>query len=253
MKFQDKVALVTGASRGIGAATAKLFAQEGAKVALNYHVSDYEPDAEANAAEVKTSIESNGGQATTIEVDVSKEEAVKSLITKTIETYGRIDILVNNAGIVYDVPISERTLEQWHTTFDTNVLGTYLCSKYVSDEMMKNKSGKIVNVASTSGIDAHNPESIDYDATKASIITLTRNFAKTLAPYVNVNAVAPGWVNTEMNKDLPDDFVKQETDKIFIKRFAEPEEIAKLITFLASEDAAYLDATVIVADGGRGY
>jgi 3-oxoacyl-[acyl-carrier protein] reductase len=253
MKLKNKVALITGASRGIGAATAKLLASEGAKVVLDYHISEYEPEALENVNTVKDAIIKNGGEAITVAADVSDEKQVKDLVDATIKQYGGIDILVNNAGIVYDVPIEERTADQWHTTFDTNLLGVYLTSKHVSEHMKQKRTGKIVNLSSTSGIDALNPESIDYDATKAGVVTLTKNFAQVLAPFVNVNAVAPGWVNTEMNKDLPKDFVDKETAKIYLGRFAEPEEIANIILFLASEDANYLNGCVIVADGGRGY
>lgn len=253
MRLKGKVAIITGASRGIGAATAKLFAKEGAKVVLDYHISEYEPDAFDNVNAVRNEINHAGGEAITIEADVSDEKQVEDLFETAITQYGGVDILVNNAGIVYDVPIDERTADQWHTTFNTNVLGVYLTSKVASRHMKQNQSGKIVNVSSTSGIDALNPESIDYDATKAGVITLTKNFAQTLAPYVNVNAVAPGWVNTEMNKDLPKDFIDKETAKIYLGRFAAPEEIASIILFLASEESSYLNGAVIVADGGRGY
>lgn len=253
MKLQNKVALVTGASRGIGAATAKLLAEEGAKVVIDYFVSDYEPNAAENAEAVKEEIVRNGGEAITVATDVSDEAQVKNLIKQVVDHFGTIDIVVNNAGIVFDVPIKDRTAEQWQTTFNTNVHGVYLVSKAVSEHMRQNKSGKIINISSTSGIDALNPESIDYDATKAGIVTLTKNFAQHLAPYVNVNAVAPGWVDTEMNKDLPSDFIEKETKKIFLDRLATPEEIAKIILFLASDDASYLNGSVIIADGGRGY
>ena len=119
--------------------------------------------------------------------------------------------------------------------------------------MKERKTGKIVNVSSTSGIDALNPDSIDYDATKAGVVTLTKNFAQLLAPYGNVNAIAPGWVDTEMNKDLPKDFVDKETAKIYLGRFARPEEMAGIILFLVSDDASYLNGSIIIADGGRGY
>lgn len=253
MKLHGKVALITGASRGIGAACAQLLAQEGAKVVLDYYVSAYEPNAQENVNAVVASISKNGGEAIAIQADVSDEEQVKKLITEAIKTYGNIDILVNNAGIVYDVPVEERTLEQWHATLNTNLLGVYLMSKHVTDHMRHRKSGKIINLSSTSGIDALNPESIDYDATKAGVITLTKNFAQLLAPYVNVNALAPGWVNTQMNNDLPKEFVDKETAKIYLGRFAEPDEMAKIILFLASDAASYMNGTILIADGGRGH
>lgn len=251
MKLKNKVALITGSSRGIGKATALLFASEGASIVLNYHVSDYELNALENINKVIKEIKNMGVDAVKIEADISSENDVKKMVETAIKKFGRIDILINNAGIVYDVPISERSFEQWRRTVDTNLLGTYLCSKFVSKLMLKNKFGKIINLASTNAINSFSPESIDYDASKAGIITLTKNFAKALAPKVQVNAIAPGWVDTDMNKDLPKKFIKDETAKIYLKRFAKPEEIAKTILFLASDDASYINGSVLVIDGGH--
>lgn len=251
MRLKNKIALITGASRGIGRAAALLFAKEGASIILNYFVSDYEPDALENVNKVLKELEKIGVEAIKIEADVSKEQDVKKMIEVAIKKFGRIDILINNAGIVYDVSISDRSSEQWKRTIDTNLLGTYLCSKFVSKYMLKNKFGKIISLTSTNAINSFSPHSIDYDASKAGIISLTKNFAKELAPKVQVNAIAPGWVDTEMNKDLPDKFVKDETKKIYLQRFAKPDEIAKAILFLASDDASYITGSVLVVDGGH--
>lgn len=250
MKLKDKVAIVTGASRGIGKATALLFAKEGAKVVIDFFVSDYEPNADINAAKVVREIEVMGTEAIAVSCDVSSEDQVKQLVKEAVNRFGKIDILVNNAGIVYDVPFRDRTKEQWDRTINTILLGTFLCSKYASEEMLKNNSGVIVNISSTNGINAFNPESMDYDAAKAGVLMLTKNLALELAPKIRVNAVAPGWVNTEMNKDLPPDFVKSETEKTYLKRFAEPGEIAKTTLFLASEDASFITGSIINVDGG---
>lgn len=185
-----------------------------------------------------------------IKADVSEEEQVKSMVQEIINKFGRIDVLVNNAGIAIDKEFEDRTVEDWKRTLEVNTIGTFLVSKYASENMMENKSGKIINVSSTNGINTFFPSSIDYDASKAAIINLTYNLAIQFAPYINVNAVAPGWVNTEMNKELPKDLIQEETEKIYKKRFAEPEEIAKVICFLASEDAEYINGTVIKVDGG---
>ncbi|MFA5051232.1 MAG: glucose 1-dehydrogenase [Patescibacteria group bacterium] len=251
MRLKNKIALITGASRGIGKAAALLFAKEGASIVLNYYVSDYEPDALENANKVLKELEKIGVEAIKIEADVSKEQDVKKMIEVAIKKFGRIDILVNNAGIVYDVSISDRSFEQWKRTIDTNLLGTYLCSKFISKYMLKNKFGKIINLTSTNAINSFSPHSIDYDASKAGIISLTKNFAKELAPKVQVNAIAPGWVDTEMNKDLQDKFIKDETKKIYLQRFAKPDEIAKAILFLAGDDASYITGSVLVIDGGH--
>ncbi len=185
-----------------------------------------------------------------IKADVSDEEQVKNMIQEIINKFGRIDVLVNNAGIAIDKEFEDRTVADWKRTLEVNTIGTFLVSKYASENMMKNKNGKIINISSTNGINTFFPSSIDYDASKAAIINLTYNLAIQFAPYINVNAVAPGWVNTEMNKELPKDLIEEETEKIYKKRFAEPEEIAKVICFLASEDAEYINGTVIKVDGG---
>ena len=244
MKLKDKVALITGASRGIGRATALLFAKEGAKVAVNYNRSEKE------AVEVVASIKDGGSEAITVKCDVSDESQIKKMVDEVIEKFGRIDILVNNAGIVFDVPFFEKTNEQWQKTLQTNLIGTFLCMKYVGPHMVKQKYGKIVNVASTNGIDAYDSSSADYDASKAGVIVLTKASAEIFAPFVSVNCVAPGWVDTDINKDLPKDYVKEETEKIYLKRFAKPEEIAKAILFLASDNASFITGSVLVADGG---
>jgi len=252
MRLKNKIALITGASRGIGKRTALLFAKEGAKIIVNYHVSDYERDADVNAERVVDEIKKIGSEAIAIKCDVSKESEVKEMIQQAIDKFGRIDILINNAGIVFDVPFFKRTVEQWKKTLDVNLLGTFLCSRYASEQMLKNSGGKIINISSTNGLNSFSPEAMDYDASKAGIIILTRNLAKELAPKIQVNSVAPGWVDTEMNKDLPKDFVEKETEKIYLKRFATPEEIAKAVLFLASDDASYITGSILKVDGGYG-
>lgn len=246
MKLKNKIALITGASRGIGRATALLFAKEGAKVAVNYFSSENE------AMSIVEEIEKIGSEAFAIKCDVSNEEQVKSMVDKALSKFGSIDILVNNAGIVFDVPFLERTVKQWKKTLDVNLLGTFLCSKYASEALGKTNNGKIINISSTNAIDCFSPEAMDYDASKAGIIILTRDLAKELAPKIRVNAVAPGWVDTEMNKDLPQDFIDEEIEDIYLKRFAKPDEIAKAILFLASDDASYITGSILKVDGGHG-
>ena len=153
---------------------------------------------------------------------------------------------------VFDVPFFDRSVEQWKKTLDVNLLGTFLCSKYVSQQMLKTNGGKIINISSTNGINSFSPAAMDYDSSKAGIIILTRDLAKELAPKIQVNSIAPGWVDTEMNKDLPKDFVEEETAKIYLKRFAKPEEIAKAILFLASDEASYITGSILKVDGGYG-
>ena len=238
--------LITGSSKGIGKATAVEFAKLGGyKVVINY-LTDKE-----NAKKLSSYLkEEYKIETLVIKADVSNEEQVKDMIQEIIDKFGKIDVLVNNAGIAIDKEFEDRTVEDWKRTLEVNTIGTFLVSKYASENMMKNKSGKIINISSTNGINTFFPSSIDYDASKAAIINLTYNLAIQFAPYINVNAVAPGWVNTEMNKELAEDLIKEETEKIYKKRFAEPEEIAKVICFLASEDAEYINGTVIKVDGG---
>ena len=205
-----------------------------------------------NYSKVLDEIKKIGSEAIAIKCDVSQEDEVKAMIKETVNKFGRIDILVNNAGIVFDVPFFERTTEQWKKTMDINLLGTFLCSKYASKQMLKQDGGNIINISSTNGINNFSPEAMDYDASKAGIIILTRDLAKELAPKIRVNSIAPGWVDTEMNKDLPPDFVKEETEKIYLKKFAKPEEIAKSILFLASDDASYITGSILKVDGGYG-
>ena len=242
----EKVVLITGSSKGIGKATAIEFAKIGGyKVVINY-LTDRE-NAEKLSSYLKQEYKI---ETLVIKADVSNEEQVKNMIQEAINKFGRIDVLVNNAGIAIDKEFEDRTVEDWKRTLEVNTIGTFLVSKYASENMIKNKSGKIINVSSTNGINTFFPSSIDYDASKAAIINLTYNLAIQFSPYINVNAVAPGWVNTEMNKDLPKELIEEETEKIYKKRFAEPEEIAKVICFLASEDAEYINSTVIKVDGG---
>lgn len=240
-----KVVLITGSSKGIGEATAIEFAKKGYSVVINY-LTDKE-----NAQKIASYLEQEYKTETlVIKADVSDEEQVRSMVEETINKFGKIDVLVNNAGIAIDKEFEDRKVEDWKRTLEVNAIGTFLVSKYVSENMLKNKNGKIINISSTNGINTFYPSSIDYDASKAAIINLTYNLAIQFAPYINVNAVAPGWVNTPMNAELPKELIEEETEKIYKKRFAKPEEIAKVITFLASEDANYINGTVIKVDGG---
>jgi 3-oxoacyl-[acyl-carrier protein] reductase len=244
MRFKDKVVLITGSSRGIGKATALLFAREGAKVIINYH------NAEKEANEVVKEISRIGSEAIAIKCDVSKEEEVKKMVLEGVKKFGKIDILVNNAGIVFDVPLFEKTIEQWNRTLGVDLIGVFLCSKYVAPYLKKQKSGAIINISSTNGIDTLSTESADYDASKAGVISLTKNLASELAPNIRVNCIAPGWINTDINKGLPKDYVAEEIKHILMKRFGKPEEIAKSVLFLASDDASFITGTTLVVDGG---
>lgn len=172
------------------------------------------------------------------------------MVDIAIDKFGKVDVLVNNAGIVIDKEFEDRTIEDWKQTLNINLIAPFVLTKLIGKEMVKNKGGAIINISSTNGINTYYPTSVDYDASKSGLISLTYNSAVELAPYVRVNCIAPGWVNTEMNKELPADFVKEETERILVKRFSEPEEIAKVATFLASDDASFINSTIIKVDGG---
>lgn len=243
--MDNKVVLITGASRGIGAATAKVFASNNYNVVINYNSSETE------ALNLSKYLEQNYSIKTlAIKCDVSNEEEVKNMVEKTIEVFGHINTLVNNAGIAIDTTFEDKTVENFRRILDVNLIGTFLVSKYVSNYMLKEMNGSIINVSSNTGIDAYYPYSLDYDASKAGIISLTNNLALQLSPYVRVNTVAPGWVNTEMNKELDNEYIEEENKKIILNRFGEPEEIAKVIYFLASDEASYINSSIIRVDGG---
>lgn len=243
--MDNKVVLITGASRGIGAATAKVFASNNFNVVINYNNSEVE------ALNLSKELEQNYNiKSLVIKCDVSNEAEVKNMVEKTIEIFGHIDVLVNNAGIAIDTTFEDKTVENFRRILDVNLIGTFLVSKYVSNYMLKEKKGSIINISSTNGIDTYYPYSLDYDASKAGVISLTNNLALQLSPYIRVNTVAPGWVNTEMNKELDNEYIEEENKKILLNRFGEPEEIAKVIYFLASEDASYINSSIIRVDGG---
>jgi len=243
MKFTNKTVLITGSSRGIGKATAIVFGQEGANVIVNYV-----NDKQAADAVVET-IKQSGGNAHTVQANVAVESEVQSMMEESAKLFGGIDILVNNAGIVFDIPILEKTVEQWNQVLGVNLIGTFLCIKHASPYMKNRPGASIVNISSTNGLDTISPESADYDTSKAGVISLTKNFAQALAP-VRVNAVAPGWVDTDINKGLTKEYIKAETDKIALGRWGQPEEIAKAIIFLCSDDASFITGSTLVVDGG---
>ena len=210
--MERKVVLVTGSSRGIGKATILEFASKGYNVIINYKKED------SNAKSLKEEIEKNYDvDVLTIKADVSNEEDVKNMVNVIIEKFQKIDVLVNNAGIAIDKDFEERTVEDWKLTLNTNLIGPFIVSKYVGKEMLKQKRGRIINISSTNGINTFFPTSIDYDASKAGLINLTHNLAIQFSPYINVNCVAPGWVDTDMNKELPKELIEEEIIR-FIKK-----------------------------------
>lgn len=237
----NKVVLITGGSRGIGKATALEFAKHGFDVVVNY-VSD-----EISANTIVEEIKKIGVNSLAIKCDISNENDVKNMVNTIMSTYGKIDVVVNNAGIAIDTTFEDKTKDNFMKILEVNLVGTFLVSKEVSKYM---NSGSIINISSDCGIDKGYPEGMDYDASKAGVISLTKDLAKQFAPKIRVNTVAPGWVLTDMNKELDYDFVKKEEKKILLNRFADPIEIAKVVYFLSSEDASYINGSVIRVDGG---
>lgn len=241
----NKNALITGGTRGIGEAIAREFAKKGYNLIINYVNSKEKAEKLKNELEEIYNI-----KVLTSQADLADEKEIENMVDIALKKFGKIDVLVNNAGIVIDKEFEDRTIEDWKQILNINLIAPFILTKLIGKEMVKNKSGAIINISSTNGINTYYPTSVDYDASKSGLISLTYDSAVELAPYVRVNCIAPGWVNTEMNKELPEDFVKEETERILVKRFAEPEEIAKVATFLASDDASFINSTVIKVDGG---
>ena len=241
----NKNVLITGGTRGIGEAISREFAKKGYNLIINYINS--KEKAEQLKAELETEFNI---KVLTIRADLANEKEIENMVDVVIDKFGKIDVLVNNAGIIIDKEFEEKTIEDWKQTLNINLMAPFILTKLIGKEMVKNKSGAIINISSINAINTYHPSSVDYDASKSGLISLTYDSAIEFSPYVRVNCIAPGWVNTEMNKELPEDFVKEETERILVKRFAEPEEIAKVATFLASDDASFINSTVIKVDGG---
>ena len=239
----DKVVLVTGSSKGIGKATIIQFASKGYNVIINYNNSQAEAEKLKNYVEEQYKI-----KAITIKADVSNENEVKDMVRKIINEFGKIDVLVNNAGIVYDRDFNDIKIEEFEKTLKINVIGAFIVAREVSKYMKKGSS--IVNVSSTNGTKTISPECLDYNISKIGLQSLTRDLAFQFKPNIRVNAIAIGWADTDMNKDLPKDYIEDETSKIYVKRFANPSEIAKTIYFLASEEASYINSEIVTIDGG---
>lgn len=243
----NKVVLVTGGAKGIGKAIVRELAKNGYDVVVNYLTSKEE------ASSLVDSITKQYGiRSMSIQADVSKEEEVDAMMTQIEETFGGVDILINNAAVDLSNLFHLKTADEFRKTLDVNVVGAYNCSKRVYRHMIDQEYGRIINIASTNGINTYYPMCIDYDASKAALISMTHNLAFEFGPYVNVNAIAPGFIGTENELDgYDEEFLKEEQEKIMVKRYGQPEEVAYLVKFLISDEANFINNSIIRIDGGQ--
>ena len=241
-----KVALITGGAKGIGKAIAIELAKNNYDVVINYLTSEKE------ANELKTTLTSNDVNVLSYKCDISDEKQVDQMVTYIEEKLGGVDILVNNAAIDLSNMWHEKNSDQFRKTLDVNVVGAYNVARRVYKHMIDMKWGRIVNISSTNGINTYYPMCIEYDASKAALISLTHDLALQFAPYVNVNAIAPGFIGTESELEgYDEEFLKEEQQKILAGRYGKPEEVAHLVKFLVSDEADYINNSVIRIDGGQ--
>ncbi|RFU63237.1 3-oxoacyl-[acyl-carrier-protein] reductase [Peribacillus saganii] len=242
--LEGKTALVTGASRGIGKEIALELARQGANVAINFAGS------EAKANEVADEIKAMGRDSCTIQCDVSNSESVTDMVKAVIERFGSLDILINNAGITRDNLLMRMKEEEWDDVINTNLKGVFLCTKAVTRQMMKQRSGRIINIASIVGVSG-NPGQANYVAAKAGVIGLTKTAAKELASRgITVNAIAPGFITTDMTDKLTEEVKEAMLKQIPLARFGDPKDIAVTAAFLASEGGSYMTGQTLHVDGG---
>ena len=242
-----KIALVTGGAKGIGAAICKQLASQGFNIVINYLTSKNEATALARELSVKYTV-----QVLAIKCDISKEKEVDDMVSQIEKEIGGVDVLVNNAAIDLSNMWHEKKADDFRKTLDVNVVGSYNVARRVYKHMLNRKWGRIVNISSTNGMNTYYPMCLEYDASKAALISLTHNLSIEFAPYVTVNAIAPGFIGTESELEgYDEEFLKSEQEKILVGRYGKPEEVAKLVVFLVSEDAGYINNSVIRIDGGQ--
>ena len=243
----NKVVLVTGGAQGIGKAIVLELAKNHYDVVINYLTSN------KAAALLEEEIKKNYDvRVMTVQADVSKEEEVDAMISLIEKKWGGVDILINNAAVDLSNLFHLKTADEFRKTLDVNVVGAFNCSKRVYRYMLDQEYGRIINISSTNGINTYYPMCIDYDASKAAIISLTHNLAFEYGPYINVNAIAPGFIGTDNELDgYDEEFLKEEQEKIMVNRYGKPEEVAYLVKFLISDEANFINNTIIRIDGGQ--
>lgn len=245
--LMNRTALITGAARGIGRAIALQLAKDGYNIVINYNTSKKE--AEELASKIKNDY---GVKSLALQCDVSDEEVVDKMVKNIEEEMGGVDILINNAGIDLSNLFHLKTAEEFRKTLNVNVVGAFNVAKRVYPYMLKNDYGRIINISSTNGMNTYYPMCIDYDASKAAMISLTHNLAMEMGPDIHVNCIAPGFIGTENELDgYDEEFLKSETEKIMVKRYGKPEEVAYLVSFLVSSKADFINNTIIRIDGGQ--
>lgn len=242
-----QIALITGAAGGIGAAIATELAKNGYDVAVNYLTS------REKALKLKSKLEQEYHvNVLAIKTDVSKEEEVDQMVSLIEEKLGTVTALINNAAIDLSNLFALKNAEEFRKTLNVNVVGAYNCAKRVSEKMKEQHYGRIINITSTNGINTYYPMSLDYDASKAALISLTHNLAVQFAPDIHVNAIAPGFIGTQNELEgYDEEFLKEEEEKILLKRYGQPQEVAYLTRFLLSQEADYINNTIIRIDGGQ--
>lgn len=241
-----KNVLVTGSSSGLGKSIIEKFASNGYNTIITYNKHKKEAE-EFN----KYIIDTYKVKSICVKLDLSNESDIDTLYNTIIKEFNTLDILINNASICNDTLFIDKTKENFMKILEVNLVGTFLLSKKFGLHMYNNKSGVIINIGSNNAIDSYYPESLDYDASKSGIISINHNLANELSPYVRVNTVCPGWIETPMNKDMSEEFKNKEINKILLKRFARVDEISNLVYFLSTDEASYINDGIIKIDGGK--
>ncbi len=246
-RLEDMVAIVTGSSRGIGRAIAERFAAEGARVTINWVSSEFEADG------VVDTIKRGGGEALSVQADVSSNADVQKLVRATVDHFGRVDILINNAGVMITKSVLDTTEDDWDRTMDINLKGAYLCSKAVAPFMIKQKSGKIIMMSSNSGL--YHPSAMrftEYVTSKAGMNGLTKALALAFGPHITVNAICPGWIKTDMVEGTDPEVEKRILAETALARWGTTDDVAGAAVFLASKEADFITGESLLVAGGRG-